>query len=422
MQLAYERWTQGREVPTLGTNAGAEVLPFQTWRHFKEAFAPELVARAIKESERTVRRCADPFGGSGTTALTCQFLGVDPVIVEVNPYLADLIEAKLAQYDGAALTRDFGQVLRRVYSWKGVVDLDYLPPTFVEPGIGGRYIYSHVVAQRIASYDAAIRELDLPSHRKLFAALLGGLLIEVSNVVVSGKGRRYRQNWKERQSTADDVDERFRVRVENALREVVRYANRPTTSFTLLRGDCRSMIKQAPKVDLVVFSPPYPNSFDYTDVYNVELWMLGYLRTAESNRTLRGSTLTSHVQILRKYAAKPVGSPTLDKVSKKLHAATASLWSPWIPSMVDAYFSDITDVLLALAKRLYARGEVWAVVGDSLYANVRIPVAAIIGELASGAGFELVRSEAFRSMRSSAQQGFKAELQETLVVLRKIAG
>jgi hypothetical protein len=113
MQLAYERWTQGREVPTLGTNAGAEVLPFQTWRHFKEAFAPELVARAIKESERTVRRCADPFGGSGTTALTCQFLGVDPVIVEVNPYLADLIEAKLAQYDGAALTRDFGQVLRR---------------------------------------------------------------------------------------------------------------------------------------------------------------------------------------------------------------------------------------------------------------------------------------------------------------------
>jgi DNA modification methylase len=98
MQVAFENWTQGRLVPTLGTNSGAEKLPFQSWRHFKEAFAPELVARAISESGRLLKRCIDPFGGSGTTALACQFLGVEPITIEVNPYLADLIEAKLASY------------------------------------------------------------------------------------------------------------------------------------------------------------------------------------------------------------------------------------------------------------------------------------------------------------------------------------
>ena len=388
MQLAYDRWTQGRHVPTLGTNAGADVLPFQAWRHFKEAFAPELVARAVRESERPVRRCADPFGGSGTTALTCQFLNVEPVIIEVNPYLADLIEAKLVEYDGAALTRDFGQILRNVYESKEDCDLSGLPPTFVSPGVGGRYIYSQALARRIASYQAAILKLTSRSHQRFFGALLGGMLVDVSNVVVSGKGRRYRQNWESRQRTVSEVDDMFRTRIESALREVVRYADRPTQTFTLLRGDCRAMIPQSPRIDLAVFSPPYPNSFDYTDVYNVELWMLGYLQTSEANRALRNATLTSHVQILRDYAPKPCGSETLDRVSAKLHAAADSLWSSWIPAMVDAYFSDMRDVLQALRKRLYVRGEVWAVVGDSLYANVHIPVATILGELAPTIGFE----------------------------------
>ncbi|MEW3673849.1 hypothetical protein QOZ77_32065, partial [Pseudomonas aeruginosa] len=85
--------------------------------------------------------------------------------------------------------------------------------------------------------------------------------------------------------------------------------------------------------DLAVFSPPYPNSFDYTDVYNVELWVLGYLNDSADNRSLRQSTLASHVQIQRNYAPRPLGSATLDDVSKKLHASRELLWSRWIPNM-----------------------------------------------------------------------------------------
>ena len=59
----------------------------------------ELMARAVAESTIPVQRCLDPFGGSGTTALACQFLGTEPITIEVNPFLADLIEAKLTDYD-----------------------------------------------------------------------------------------------------------------------------------------------------------------------------------------------------------------------------------------------------------------------------------------------------------------------------------
>lgn len=105
-EQTFADWTSNRELVSLGTNAGAIALPFQSWRHFKEAFAPELVARAHAESRIPVRVCLDPFGGSGTTALACQFLGVHPITIEVNPFLADLIEAKLSKYRADDLATD----------------------------------------------------------------------------------------------------------------------------------------------------------------------------------------------------------------------------------------------------------------------------------------------------------------------------
>ena len=73
---------------------------------------------------------------------------------------------------------------------------------------------------------------------------------------------------------------------------------------------------QSTQFDLVVFSPPYPNSFDYTDIYNVELWALGYLGSSADNRKLRGETLRSHVQIRRAYESANGHSPKLVQTLK----------------------------------------------------------------------------------------------------------
>lgn len=340
MSLAFEQWTKGREVPTLGTNAGAERLPFQGWRHFKEAFAPELVARAVNECEIPVKRCIDPFGGSGTTALACQFLGVEPVTIEVNPYLADLIEAKLGQYDTTFLLQELGQIVRTVRNFNSTLhDLSWLPPSFVEPGVKERWLFEEAVAQRIESYRVAIEQVPSALHRMFFKAILGGFIVDVSNVYINGKGRRYRKNWQSRRHTPEDVDQHFLERVQQAVYEIVRYEHRPVRDYTLMRGDCRQAISKAPSCQLAVFSPPYPNSFDYTDVYNVELWALGYLADSNSNRSLRQATLSSHVQVQRKFAPRPSGSATLNAVSEKLHDSKQALWSPHIPDMVDGYFA-----------------------------------------------------------------------------------
>src|SRR5262249_38238796 len=104
-----------------------------------------------------VERCIDPFSGSGTTALACQFLGIDPTFIEVNPYLADLAEAKVSAYDVSSVTRDFSKLVRKANAVSRMAKLVFrdAPPTLVEPGQNGRWIFDRGVAERLASYHVA---------------------------------------------------------------------------------------------------------------------------------------------------------------------------------------------------------------------------------------------------------------------------
>jgi hypothetical protein len=421
LSVGFKAWTGERQVVSIGTDAGSIPLPFQRWRNFKEAFAPEVIERAFTETKGQVRHIVDPFGGSGTTALAGQFLGAKPTIIEVNPYLADLIEAKLATYDldqvGHSLATVSKEALKSGTEQRPI--FRGAPKTFVEPGLNGRYIFSRAVASRIVAYAAAIRQLSSPEIRRLFRVLLASIAVSVSNVTISGKGRRYRGSWQGRSVPATRVDELFHEHVLNALYDLRLYSARACREYTVLRGDCRNLLTSVGPADLAVFSPPYPNSFDYTDVYNVELWALGYLDSPEANLELRNCTLRSHVQIRRDMTGKKYPSKALSKTLAGLRAVRSKLWNRYIPEMVSAYFSDLGDVMSQLSSRLRLEGRVYMVVGDSRYAGVRVPVADVLAQVAPSLNLRVVAAETCRSMRASPQQGGREELAETLLVLEK---
>lgn len=419
MHVSFQSWTRQRDLVSVGTNAGAELLPFQTWHHFKEAFAPELVARAVSESELEVQRCCDPFGGSGTSALACQFLGVHPVAIEVNPFLADLVTAKLCSYELDHLIHDAGLVIRRVQAEWEARRPPFLPMTFVEPGKDERWLFDRRVADRLFQYLGAIDSLVEPSHRRLLRVLLGGCLVQLSNVTVNGKGRRYRKNWRKRTLDAGDVDRAFSAAAYGAIGEIGYYSPRLCADYSVAVGDCREILPTQIKAELCVCSPPYPNSFDYTDIYNVELWMLGYLANRGDNARLRRSTLCSHVQVDRAYPAAPAGSEILSDTLGRLRGESRRLWNRRIPDMVAGYFSDMMDVLRGIAESLVAGGTAWVVIGDSRYAGVSIASARILEDLMPQIGLTVESIEPCRSMRSSAQQGGQHMLSEELLILKK---
>jgi hypothetical protein len=422
-QIDLEEWLSGADSTAPNTsNIAAGDVAFQRWYRFKEAFSPSFVSEALKSLRSRPRTCVDPFAGSGTTAVTCQFLGVYPIAIEVNPFLADLTEAKLAHYDSRRLVADYAAVCiavrelrtRRAARHRTAV-VDEMPQTFVEPGVNGRWVFDISVAERIAGYRNAIELVRSPENKRLLRVLLGSVLVSVSNVLISGKGRRYRRPSAQHRARPEDVDKQLDQAFERAVFDIARFGAKAKCGYSVLRGDARIRMREVEAADVILCSPPYPNSFDYTDIYNLELWGAGYLRARRDNRSLREATLRSHVQIHRAYETGLLTSPLLDDTLDALHEASSRLWNRNIPRMVGAYFDDLLTILRVAPGMLHSDGAVLMVVGDSRYANVRIDVAGILSELAPSIGLRCDKCSPVRVMRASAQQGGKADLTESLL-------
>lgn len=425
---SFTNWTASRTLHSIGTNHKSEPLPFQGWKKFKEAFAPELIHRAVAESQIEVSRILDPFGGSGTTSLAAQFLGIHPTTVEINPFLADLTEAKLTHYDLPSLKTDIAAIIQSVGAMRfdevtpldvAPMDARWLPPTFVEPGVNNRWLFSSSLYMFLAGILTKASKLQNPANSRLARVVIGGTLVDLSNARVSGKGRRYRSSWNSRQATVDHAARVITLALKSALADVNNHSERACQTYDVIRGDARVALNDLDAVDLCVFSPPYPNSSDYTDVYNIELWMLGYLTSMEQNRSLRSSTLSSHVQVKRVYSPAPSTSVTLQATLRNLECARGNLWSADIPKMIGSYFAEMSSILSSVQSALRENGQAWLVVGDSRYASIDVPVALILREMAGALGFTVVTHEPFRSMRSSPQQGGAMDLAETLIVLQR---
>lgn len=421
LEPTASRWLahQAKSSAPISSNQPAVQLPFQRWFKFKEAFTPQFIVDCAASLNRKPCSCLDPFGGSGTSALTAQFLGIRPTTIEVNPFLADLIEAKLSSYDVSRLRRDYLEVLRVSKELRPSATklLQEAPVTLVEPGLDGRWVFSKGVARRIFALREAIGQIESHSNRTLLTVVLGSILVGLSNVVVNGKGRKYRNGWEERQKKPADVEAAFRDSFFEAYSDICHYGERAANAFTLLRGDSRTLLDHVDLVDFAVFSPPYPNSFDYTDIYNLELWILGYLGGRPDNLKLRENTLRSHVQIHRDYTTDTLESDTLARTYRKLCRVRKMLWNPHIPEMICAYFVDMKVVMTKVRQKLRKGGKAFLAVGNSKYAGVIVDTELILKDIALAHGYTKAMSRPIRSMRTSAQQGGRHELTEALLVL-----
>jgi len=411
--------TNYNESAPTSSNQGTSNLAFQRWFRFKEAFSPKFVADTLSSLPYKVETCLDPFLGSGTTAITCRMLGINSIGTEVNPFLADLVESKLTPIDTSIFLEDYENLISDlIYLPEDDILTEGMPLSFNEPGIKERYVFNSEVYKTIRALLRSSKKLAHPHHR-LIKVLLGSILIENSNVIVNGKGRRYRKNWEKRVLGKNDVIKSLDCAVDRAIYDINKYIGLPKGDHHILRGDTRALLPTIQKADAIIFSPPYPNSFDYTDVYNVELWMLDYLQSGSDNKKLRSLTLRSHVQAKWSKNGNTANSILLNDTINELNQNIEVLWNKNIPQMISCYFDDLHCIFREFQRILDRGHHAIIAVGDSQYAGVHIDVGRILEEMVSSLGFKLVEKGSIRSMRSSSQHGGKLDLSEHCLVFEK---
>ena len=401
--------------------------PFYRWYPFVEGFSGNLVKSIVQELDYKPTCCLDPFAGSGTTPLACQELGLKCVSFEVNPFLADLMEVKL--YRGYDLhyiehTIDWFELnLEKTELAPDYPEID--PETLFEKDGLKKWIFHKEVAWGILDILNEIESLteDSNCHKLLFKIALASNLLGISNVFRNGKCLSYKPNWQDNRLARRDVHSKFSNFYRDIILDDLRKMN-PTNQIVdnynlCQKGDARELVKylEDDSIDLMITSPPYLNSRDYTDIYRLELWILGYLKSYIDERELRKSTLRSHVQI-RWDSVEIPKIKDLSIMLNKIEQNRDKLWNKSIPEMIRGYFADMNGIFASLYRKFKRGAMIYIDVGNSSYYKIPVETDSIISQIAEENGLILEEIRIARYLKSSGQQN-SPKLRESIIVLRK---
>jgi hypothetical protein len=348
-------------------------------------------------------------------------MGLSATSVEVSPFAAFVAQAKCVPRRALSqrLIDVVDQVLQSTYleipsRLEGV-------STFTESDANDKWLFNRSVLRGYEAIDLRLRQengLAKPLRLALLAAVM-----DCCNAKRDGKCLRYKRRWQALGYDSEKLRAAFKTRATIVIDDLTA-EDFASKDISLIEGDCRQVLQGLPSdsFDLVVTSPPYVNSFDYSDVYRPELFLGRFVADNQELRNVRLKTLRSHVQVGWK-AANYAPSPAVGKIFSELKSAT--LWNNRLPHMVRSYFVDLKLVLAECRRVVRSGGTAWIVVATSAYGGVEIPVDELIADLGERVGWETREIVPIRKLRSSGQHFSKLKgsrkppLRESLVVFKK---
>lgn len=372
--------------------------PFQRWYRYKEGFSIELVEQLIKEyAKQKGGVILDPFSGSGSTLLAANRMGYSGIGFEVNPFSFFLAKSKLEQYTNTIIEQ-FKEKYEEILQNASEADEDYVLPKLS--------ISNRVFEDEIETYYMSIGRLIDNSNddeRIINLLKLGWLacLEPLCNYRKAGNGLKIKKYVKPRIITVADARAMLLEEYQNMYIDLLK--NKREGEAVLYNESCLNMSTRikAGSVDGIIFSPPYANCFDYTEIYKLELWFGGFVSEYSDLKKLRNASLHSHLNGDLNIKVEPrsrILTELLNELQKK------ELWDKKIPKMLQLYYDDMFRVLDESYQVLNDKGFCCIVVGNSAYGGIVFPADLILAEYAGKIGFKVDKIEVDRYIITSSQQ------------------
>lgn len=400
--------------------------PIHRWYPFVEGYSREFISSILDEVKKKKLVCLEPFSGSGTTALELQNRGFQCYSFEVNPLMYVIAKVKL---ENTYEIQEFNKWFDFVCVKRNTVCTDNLSSVFTtlyQKENSNKWNYDISVAKAITKLIKSIISIDNQVYQDLFMVALSAILLDVSNLYRNGKCLSYKKNWKSISYDENYVFSKFDSKIKNELLPDIQNIKKTTSVSNkkrLFNQDSRVGIEEKiadNSIDLVITSPPYLNSRDYTDTYMLELKTL-YFDNYKQIKDLRKQTIRSHVQVKwndQVYIQNKLLNQTLDELSKA--SSNVKLWNDSIIDMIRLYFVDMQIIFQSLYKKMKKNGSIYFNVSNSAYFNTLINTLDICASIAEDIGFNIIEIRKARNLKSSPQQKEKiGKLLEGVIVLKK---
>lgn len=389
--------------------------PFQRWFRYKEGYSIDLINTILDNNDLKKGTILDPFSGSGTTLLASQNKNINSIGFEINPFAYAMSSLKLHNYSKKEIS-EFKNSINFVL--KQTDHIASLPKRDMM-----KNVFSNKIEKEFLSIKYNIKQLNTSDNVKnLFLLGLISLIEIFSNYKKSGNGlkkRNAKTRYEDKHSFVKELSELYYCMLD----DIQNKKNLPNTKTKIIMDTCLNLDKYIKNntIDGVIFSPPYANCFDYTEIYKLELWFGDFVKTMLDIQKLRKSSLRSHLNA--NLAEENVLKTTyLKQILDVL--LTKKLWDKRIPKMLELYFYDMFILLNKLVLVMKKNAFCNIIVSNSAYGGIVIPTDLIISDYAKNIGFNVDRIEVDRYIITSSQQykstlSYKKYLRESIVCLRK---
>lgn len=398
------------------------------WYPFVEGYSKEFIEDILSELPFFPVCALEPFCGSGTTPVELQNHNISCYSFEVSPFMHLLAQVKLEHTYEVDILQDYITRINKKLSRpsRNIRKIEPIPfgDTVVKKDGLKKWNFHETAIDGILDIRHAIREVvDDSRYKKLFSIALASIIMQSSNLFRNGKCLSYKKGWENRILGRKDIHNFFLDRLKSVFAEDIRILSNQKinvhNSEKCIYGDVRKKINLVPddSIDLIITSPPYLNSRDYTDIYMLELKTLQLINSHEELRKLRKNTLRSHVQIAYGKTI-PIDNERLKRCLQEMKANNSNSWNSDIINMICGYFEDMKLLFMSFSKKMRNGGYVYFNVANSAYFGVEIPVDYIISDIAEDCGFYVKEIRKARYLKTSPQQsGIVNKLRESVIVM-----
>lgn len=394
-------------------------LPRHRWYYYKEGFSPNLVEKAIEFSGiKKNDIILDPFNGSGTTTLTSALNGYKAVGIEVNPFTSFLSRSKINNVDVKKFNKKKDFILTEAAEGKKSFLKGF--STFSKTKNIDKWLFNDSVLDSFAGGWIASSRTRNPDLKQILQLALIISAMQNCNATRDGKCLRYRNNWQDnvydKQTFLSSLQANMSLMIEDI--EQCPIFKQPK----ILTGDARTILlnKDVEKFKLCITSPPYLNTFDYTDIYRPELFLGQFIANGEQLYDLRLRTIRSHIQAKWNEPSISDFGNLYKNSMEYIIQHENELMHKRIPAMIQAYFEDMLNILKLLRSKAAEDAQLWIVVSNSAYADKEIQVDLIIAEMANLANWKLQEVGLLREIkkRKTRYSPNVDTLRESVIILK----
>ena len=396
--------------PTMVSYRGNYDAPGFRWMKYKEGFSTRLIEQLIDEVKPS--SVLDPFAGIGTTPLIAAGRGLKTVGIEIIP-----VGVLVAEAIALAATR----LRRDAFTEATIRFLEHLnsdteaSPEFAFPHVRiTAAAFPADTESALAKAREFIAAIDDPAIQTMLNLACMSVLESVSFTRKDGQYLRWdpRSGKQVRTRIQKKSILRFTNAISGRLTEITedidilkRFYGREVPEF--ITGSSLDHLRQIPtgSFDMAITSPPYPNRYDYTRSYALELAWLGY--NDDEIKALRQRMLTATVENKSKkpWLLGTYGNTVLltsamrmyeqqgavHEVIAQLSACRSQLSNPHIIRMLKGYFLEMAVIVAELGRIIRPGGTVVMVTDNVQYHGEELPVDLILSDYAEHSGFACER-------------------------------